>query len=174
MGEVAVNQVLDLRITRWQMKLLYAIIAYGVVFVIARVPDLVGAPTLVGSIAAAVFSVVAILLGARIFRVKGEEIAPPRAWWRMTGRAKLSRRIATLAIIGVVFITLDVIVTVVYASLPISARHTHPQSLSSIPELVVIAIEYAIVAALYVNSAKRLQNEKLLEPIPVPKFTEIP
>ncbi|RXZ72279.1 hypothetical protein [Agromyces albus] len=94
----------------------------------------------------------ALLLGARIFRGRGEEVEPPRAWWRMTARPTLSRRLGilfvVLSLLGAVSLVLEV--TGVYAPLPLTGDDMVASSRG--------IVELAIVAYLYLNSAVRLKR----------------
>ena len=87
----------------------------------------------------------ALVLGAvgavaRTFRSPGEEVTPPRPWWRLTGRA------ATGYVWAAVFLTHS-------ASLGIMAAHTDQPA-----SYAVTAVLYAALAALFLHSSIRLSR----------------
>ena len=103
-----VRRALDLRITRWQSKL-----AYIATFIVARYAVLelltvCRVHPLAINITDSLVLLAGIMFGARIFRGKGEQIAPARPWWQMTAWPKLSRRLgvrqASRAAVGRPFI----------------------------------------------------------------------
>jgi hypothetical protein len=94
------RRILDVRIVRWELKAAYVVAAYLLGFAIGsllRAAEL--ADVIVGLVAAAI-DLTAILLGARVFRGRGEAIEPPRRWWRMTARPTLSW------VLGILFLAL--------------------------------------------------------------------
>ncbi|WP_448003622.1 hypothetical protein [Agromyces bauzanensis] len=144
-------RILDLRIARWELKLLYVLGALLTVFLFGRAIRAIGVPDLAVSIAGSIIDVAAVLLGARIFRGRGEPIEPPRAWWRMTARPKLSRWL------GGTFLVLAI-------SSPISAALATSADRAGvdIPITIIGSLEFAVLAGLYLNSAIRLRR------LPVP------
>ncbi len=151
------RRILDIRIIRWELKLLYVIGALFVGwFVVGAGMRAIGIPDVAVSIVGTIIEVAALLLGARIFRGRGEPIAPPRAWWRMTARPALSRRL------GVLFLVPAVVGLFGVAAFPLEWS---PGELAS---AIMSVIEFSVVAALYLNSAVRLG--RLPMPPKEPKF----
>jgi hypothetical protein len=156
------RRVLDVRITRWEMKLAYVIAVIAVGWGLAallRVLNL-GEPAVL--IVATLVDVVGLLLGARVFRGRGEAIEPPRPWWRMTARPRLSRNL------GVVFIVLAAVMLggITLAILDVSGSPSTRAWTIFVGTLSVI--EFGAFAYLYLNSAARLKQ--LGVPAEVPKF----
>ncbi|WP_448809134.1 hypothetical protein [Agromyces bauzanensis] len=151
------RRVLDLRITRWELKLFYVLGVLLAGFLLAAAMRAIGVPDLAVSIAGAVIDLALLLLGARIFRGRGEPVDPPRAWWRMTARPKLSRWL------GGIFLVLAI-------SIPISALLGTPADRAAvdIPITIIGTLEFAVLAGLYLNSAIRLR--RLPVPPKEPKF----
>jgi uncharacterized membrane protein len=159
------RRVLDLRIIRWELKLAYVV---GVLvvgwFPIGAVMYALGAAPLAVGIVSTIVEMAAFLVAARIFRGKGEAVAPPRAWWRMTARPALSRRL------GILFLVLSVLgaAGVVLEAMGIP----EPLPTRSNPQTVVITVigvlQFAAIAFLYLNSAVRLK--RLGVPPKEPKF----
>ena len=83
------RRVLDLRITHWGWKLGYVIAAYVVTLAPVWIAPPLEPIRFVARLASTLLLLGAYLLGARIFRGKGEPVGPPRPWWQMTARAKL-------------------------------------------------------------------------------------
>ena len=135
------RRILDLRIVRWQFKLVYAVGAYFAVFAIGSLIGAVGAPEFVVVPLTFILDLAAVLLGARIFRGSGEAIEPARAWWRMTARPRLSRN---LGVILLVFAVMSVI------SLVFQFGAGEGSAIR-----VVASIQAAVFAALYLNCRRR-------------------
>jgi hypothetical protein len=90
---------LNLRIRRWPFKLLYVAAAYLVVFVVARLFELVDGAGLIAELANFILDIGAFLYGARIFRGSNEDIVAPRALWRMTAHRPMSKGLGVLFIV---------------------------------------------------------------------------
>lgn len=136
------RRILDLRIVRWQFKLLYAVGAYVAVFALGSLIGVLGAPELVVVQLMYVSDLAAVLLGARIFRGSGEAIGPARAWWRMTARPQLSRNLGVILLVFVLMCVISLVFRL---------------GVSGVSALeVVTTAEIAVFAALYLNSAIRL------------------
>ena len=145
------RRLLDLRIVRWQTKLGYVAVVWFVGYPIAAVLAGVGAPPIVMTIVIGwLLNFLAILLGARIFRGVGEDIAPPRPWWQMTARPTLSRRL------GKIFVAWAVLAlpAIVIGGLGIDPGG----NVTSVdfPGALGTFIFCAALAFLYLNSAVRL------------------
>ena len=138
------------RITSWWGKLLYV---FGALFVAGRslawLFGLLGVPALVWVVIAVVFDLAILVIGARIFRGKGEPAAPPRPWWQMTARKKLSRRLGITFVVFTGWLVLWLVLTFVLG------RSLH----YSIVEIVSDFVYVAVPAFLYLNSAARLKPE---------------
>lgn len=145
------------RITSWWGKLLYVFCTW---FVAGRLLlwlfDLLGGPAQAWSVISVVFDLAILVIGARIFRGKGEPIAPPRPWWQMTARKNLSRR---LGITFVVFTGLLVLWLVLSLVLGRSLHYSSNEIASDFVYVVVPAF-------LYLNSAARLKPEPKPEQFP--------
>ncbi len=81
------------RITTWWGKLIYVLCAYLVAGrIIGWLMQGLHLPEPAVSIIGFATNVATLLIGARIFRGKGEPVAPPRPWWQMTARRKQTSR----------------------------------------------------------------------------------
>ncbi|MBA4247397.1 MAG: hypothetical protein C0444_03765 [Microbacterium sp.] len=65
-------------------------------FTLGRVLNALEVPSLLSQLIASAVFVTAIVVGARIFRARGEDPIPPRPWWQLTGRPKAGFVIAAL------------------------------------------------------------------------------
>jgi hypothetical protein len=146
---------LDLRIVSWELKLAYVLGAWTIWIPIRAILNAFGTPTVDVSVANVVVSLAGFLLGARVFRGRGEPIAPPRPWWKMTARPTLSRRLGYLF----VYLTISSAYVVVANVLGIARfRRTH----DGLTELVISTLLSSVVAFLYLNSAVRLAKADVL------------
>ncbi len=115
---------------------------------------LVGVPSVIGSVASDLIHLALFLFAPRVFRGRYEEVAPPRPWWQVTARAKLSRRLGVVAGILVVFETIVLIVHLV------TDRQQFPVDLINV-------LNGSITAFLHLDCAVRLdRRERLAEPAP--------
>ena len=147
------RRILDLRIVRWEFKLLYVAAAFGIGYPLRALLFAAGAPTFVASILDALVTIGAFVLGARLFRGDGEKVAPPRPWWRMTAWPTLSRNLGILfAFMSVSFVLTAV--RVVQTAIPIY----------SIVDSSIGALQFAVLAFLYLNSAVRLTRGGFSKP----------
>ncbi|MBT2518414.1 hypothetical protein J7E29_13285 [Streptomyces sp. ISL-90] len=147
------RRVLDIRTVRWEFKALYVVGVILLGWVIAGLLRMSGLAGIGVVLISAVIDFGVLLLGARIFRGRGEAVEPPRAWWRMTARPAWSRRL------GILFVVLSLcnVATVVFTATGVSAP---------VPDLggadvfvySFAIVEYAVVAYLYLNSAIRLKR----------------
>lgn len=163
------RRILDVRIVRWEFKALYVVGVILLGWVIAgllRMSDLAEIGIMLIS---AVIDFGVLLLGARIFRGRGEAVEPPRAWWRMTARPTLSRRLGILFVVVSLLNVAAIVFTAtgVYAPVPeLGGADVFVYSFG--------IVEYAVIAYLYLNSAVRLKRLGLpaKEPKPpqAPKF----
>ncbi|MFD4111770.1 hypothetical protein ACFWWU_37315, partial [Streptomyces sp. NPDC058650] len=100
------------RIVRWELKVLYIVVAWIIGYAIADLLSRLGAPGVALEIVNTLVNLAAFALAVRIFRGRDEPIDPPRAWWRMTAWPTLSRR---LGILFAVFAAMSVISAVLSA-----------------------------------------------------------
>jgi len=141
------------RISAWYFKLLYIVVGYAAGYLIAR---LVGMLHL-GFVPLLLLTVAthgALLWSAtRIFRGTNENYLAPRAWWRMTSKPTLSRR---LGILWTVLASFSLLGTIVERFL-VAVRFDQELMLG------VVALEYAALAYLYLNSAVRQKRQLELQ-----------
>lgn len=155
------RRLLDVRIRRWELKLAYVVVALLGAFVIANILSAAGLPDLLVPFIVTVFDFAAILYGARVFRGQGEPIEPPRAWWRMTARPRLSWVLGTTFIVYSLLLALGQMLD----TLGVTGRPFTPDWI--VINLLGIA-EFAAFGALYLNSAIRLRRMGV--PPKEPKF----
>ena len=162
------RRLLDIRIIRWELKLVYVVGVIVLSFLLGAVLDSVDEIVVVAS--RSVFEVAALLFGARVFRGRGEAVEPPRPWWRMTARPTLSRRL------GILFAVLAAGSVVVLILTAVGVYESLPQTPTSdlIAIYVTAALENGGFAYVYLNSAVRLQRAgvppKAPKPPKPPKF----
>jgi hypothetical protein len=137
-----------LRIWDWRIKLVYVVAAYGAGWALVPVWSLLGVRGVFGT----AFDIAAILLGARIFRGAGEQIDEPRPWWRMTSRPTMSRRFGILATVFGALLAVDI--PLLY--LAPGVHHPRPRTAWDGIEVGIGAVEFGVIAFLYLRSARRL------------------
>ena len=120
------RRILDVRIVRWELKAAYVVAAYLLGFAIASLLRATELPDVVVGVVTSVVDLTAILLGARVFRGRGEAIEPPRRWWRMTARPTLSW------VLGILFLALWIagLLGVAFDTLGVAARPRWPPTTS--------------------------------------------
>jgi hypothetical protein len=160
------RRILDLRIVRWQLKLLYVVGVIVIGWLIAALLRALGATALIVVIVTIPMDIAAFLLGARIFRGRGEPVQPTRAWWRMTARPTLSRRL------GILFVVLFLVgvVGIIFTAIGVDGYRESAGGVD-LTTSVFSALESALIAYLYLNSAARLK--RLGVPPPEPKFRPV-
>jgi SnoaL-like domain len=145
---------LNLRIRRWPFKVLYVVAAYTVVFVLARLFELLDGAGLIADLVNFVLDVGAFLYGARIFRGSNEDIAAPRALWRMTARRPMSKR---LGVVFTVLAGLGLAYLIAGISQLAGADLGQFNYLGrSVVSMAFSAAVYGILAFLYLRSARHL------------------
>lgn len=153
------RRLLGIRIVRWPGKVAYV---FGVVvlgWLLRSLFDAVDVPALVAQTIGQVVDLAAIVYGARVFRGRGEPVAPARPWWRMTAWAPASWVIGLIALYGLVSV-----VAVLVVPMPEFASAAEvPGGLAW--DLVLIGW-LAVVAALYLNSALRLPRAPRVDSLP--------
>jgi hypothetical protein len=141
------NQPTDaraLRIRPWYLKLAYVVVAAVLVYLAPAIP--VG-PSGAG-ILRSVLAFVLILLGARVFRGAGEDVAPARPWWRMTAA------VPSGIVLGSLFTLVAVFSAAGYAG--ITASTLPHKDTVDLAALLVNAALSAVLAYLYFGSSRRI------------------
>ncbi|SFR71917.1 hypothetical protein SAMN05428970_1269 [Agromyces sp. CF514] len=157
------RRILDLRIVRWEFKVLYIAVAWIVGFVIVNALVAIDTPPLVVNLVNLVTLAGAFALGVRIFRGQGEPVDPPRPWWRMTAWPTLSRRL------GILFI---VVAALGVFSVAIALADVPSPRLEGMPALgtrVGGTLESAALAVLYLHSASRMKRLGITKPEQFPR-----
>lgn len=145
------QRVMSVRVVRWYLKLAYAAGVWLAGYLAIALLDALIAPQIIGSIVSAVLTLAGIVLGARWFRGKGEPIAPARPWWKMTARRTLSRVVGVASLLGSAL----TIASLLGAAMGAESR-MQLLTVATLPEYVLSAALFAIIATLYLNSAIRL------------------
>jgi hypothetical protein len=158
------HRLLGIRIIRWELKLLYVVGAIGVGFVLAGLLRAWGMQETVALLTTSAFDVAALLLGARLFRGRGEATEPPRPWWRMTARPTLSRRLGILFVVLAVFGAVANVLTAVGVYAPAPGVSLGEAVFRSI----IGVLEFTTIAYLYLNSALRLKRMGVPSKTPKP------
>ncbi|GAA1804548.1 hypothetical protein [Agromyces neolithicus] len=147
------RRILDVRIVRWELKLLYVAAAFGIGYPVRALLFAAGAAPFVPGLVDALVTIGAFVLGARLFRGNGEAIAPPRPWWRMTAWPTLSKNLGILfAFVAVSFVLIAV--RVVQSDVQVY----------SLVDSGIGALQFAVLAFLYLNSAVRLTRRGIVKP----------
>jgi hypothetical protein len=134
------------RITSWWGKLGYALVAtFGVGSGLTWLLGVLGLTAIASLVVGGVFDMVILLVGARIFRGRVEPIAPPRPWWQMTARQKLSSNLGSWLAVVTVVMAVGFILSI-----------ANPENVSP-AESGLLVLYFAIPTYLYLNSAARLQ-----------------
>jgi hypothetical protein len=77
------------RITELWAKIAYVLVAWLLLPVSLRyLLEIIGMPWPIIAGIDIAWSFVVVAFGSRVFRAHGEEIVPPRVWWRATGRPR--------------------------------------------------------------------------------------
>jgi hypothetical protein len=160
------RRILELRITRWPTKLSYIVVLWLVGFPLRALCESVNIDALAANIVDSIVLLAGIFLAARIFRGKGEEIAPSRPWWQMTAWPKLSRRLGILASVSNAFALVYVIL------IATDTQWADRSDALSLGEWIASLVFYMIVGALYLNSAIRQTRAGVVAPVAavVPSF----
>lgn len=153
------KRLLNMRISRWYTKLLFVIGALLISAVVAALLRELGSPMIASSVLNSLVTITMFLLGARLFRGKGEAVTPRRLWWRMTARPRLSRVLGILFGFGTLALLLSPILA------PGSAISAQGEPFAS---TIIDSVGFAALAFLYLNSAFRLR--KLPALVREPKF----
>ena len=149
-----VQRLLSVRIVN-----VWAKVAYVVAFVLIGLLLLRFVP-LIGGVLQDVVQLAAIVYGSRVFRGRGELIEQPRPWWRMTAWPTASGWIGFSAVAGLLFNPLGHALTMVGVD-----RFAWKGSAVG---LVSVAVFWAIVALLYLNSWDWLRRFNYSRPPKLP------
>ncbi|WP_395243900.1 hypothetical protein ACGGZK_17525 [Agromyces sp. MMS24-K17] len=153
------RRLLEVRIVRWPGKLAYVVGVIAAGWVLGSLLRALGAPGVVTLAIGQVLDLAAILYAARVFRGRGEPVAPPRAWWQMTAWAPAAWTIGLVALYGAI-----TSLVVLFVPNPEFAPYT------ATPDLVASAAIttgwLALVAAMYLHSAGRSRRAPAREQPP--------
>ena len=147
-----VQRLLRVRITRVEAKFAYVLAFVVLGSLVYRFVPIVG-PFLMDALQLA-----GVWYGSRVFRSFGEAVPPPRAWWRMTAWRTASGWIGALATLGLALVTCGQAL-----ALAGSDRFTPYEP----AEFISLALFWAIVAFLYLNSWARLRRLGIRKPPPL-------
>ena len=144
------------RIVRWELKVLYIVVAWIVGYAFADLLGRLGTTEIAVAVFGTFVDLAAFALAVRIFRGRDEPIDPPRAWWRMTAWPKLSRRL------GIVFAALaaSMIISLVSMAFGVGGM---PGSLS-VGYGLNAAIQFTLLSFLYLNSAAHMARLGIAKP----------
>jgi SnoaL-like domain len=145
---------LSLRIRRWPFKLLYVVVAYIVVFVLAHLFALLDGAGSIAELVNLVLDVGAFLYGARIFRGSNEDVVAPRALWRMTARRPMSKRLGVFFAV-VAGLVLMYLVAGIFRLAGADLGHFNYLGPGVVTSALTTAA-YGILAFLYLRSARHL------------------
>lgn len=142
------------RIVRWELKVLYIVVAWIVGYALDDLLRRVGTVEVVIGIVDTIVTLASFALAVRIFRGQGEPIDPPRAWWRMTAWPTLSRRLGILFVVAAV--------TCLFGLVAEAAGIRSP-SLSA-PAWIGVTLQYIVLAFFYLNSAAHMARLGISKP----------
>jgi hypothetical protein len=148
--EDPMHRLFSIRIVGWLRKLIYAIVAYGVIFAIAWVLRGAGVDVAAASVST-ILNLAAVLYGARVFRTPDEPRSPARPTWQMTARPMLSHRVGVLFAIGAAL----EIPGIVLAAVGYGSSHAATNSIVSDSLSLLVN---AFLAVLYLRSARHLSR----------------
>ena len=139
------------RISAWYVKLSFIVVGLALSVGISQVVGLAHPPRLVVLCLSLVCDAAVFWTATRVFRGANENYLAPRAWWRMTSKPTLSRRLGFLwVVVGVGNL------------LNLGIQPFLSQAWSGmLPEMIIGAVEGGALAYLYSNSA--LRQEKALK-----------
>ncbi|NYG20708.1 putative signal transduction protein with EAL and GGDEF domain [Agromyces hippuratus] len=142
------------RIVRWELKVLYIVVAWIVGYALADLLRRLDAAEIVIGIVSLILDIVAFVIAVRIFRGRGEPIDPPRAWWRMTGWRPLSRRL------GVVFGALAAFSLVCVVGESVGAVAANGAAFGWLG----LTVQSGVLCLLYLNSAAQMTRLGIVKP----------
>ena len=141
------------RISAWYFKLLYIVVGYAAGLGVIHLFGLLHPWRPLSLWLSVCVDATLLWVGTRVFRGTNENYLAPRAWWRMTSKPTLSRRLGILWTVLASFSLLGTIVE------PFLVAVRFDQELT----LGVVALEYAALAYLYLNSAVRQKRQLELQ-----------
>lgn len=157
------RRILDLRIVRWQVKLLYIVAASLVTWPFTLVARATGSGEFPIAVVVSAFDIAAILFGARIFRGNGEPLEPFRPWWKMTARRPLS---VVLGIFSLIFLVTG---TAMLAAAAIGVESAVAElTTRGIATSIVNTLFWLPISFLYLNSAAHVGKPEPI--IRIPRF----
>ncbi|RKR75107.1 hypothetical protein [Frondihabitans australicus] len=152
----AIANGFGLRLRNRGLKAAYVVVYFAVPFAIAEGLRATGVATIPSAVVAQTLGLLLLLFGARVFRGPDEDVDPPRLWWRMTATSRVSASLGVLAAVS--FLGLVAVLVVDLATRDGGAAAD-----------VSSAVEYGLIAYLYLTSAVRLdRRERLAGPPPAP------
>ena len=117
--------------------------AIGQLFNLLSVPDSAWVPFITS------WDLAFLIVGAQIFRARGEAIESVRPWWQATGRPRASRVLGKFTAIGSALQLVAVVLTILENTrFPVDA----------LPTLAAGALTYATASVFYFRSARMLQR----------------
>jgi len=131
-----------IRKTRW--KVAYVVVSLTVLGVVGQLLLDPSYSTPLATLISDFLPLAIFAVGVRSFRGRGEPIAPPRAWWRMTSRPTAGIVIASVA-------ALTSLVSLV--SLPFTTSEAYP--IDPLNYVISTTLTVIVIVA-YVNSSVRL------------------
>ncbi|MGI9822669.1 hypothetical protein [Agromyces sp. Marseille-Q5079] len=155
------RRIPEFRIVRWEIKVLYVVLAWIVGYVVVDLVRSIGAPVVVVSLVGLATTFVSFALAVRIFRGADEPVEPPRPWWRMTAWPTLSRRL------GILFTVLAVVCTVGITLAVAGVPGTESTLDVGLAAAIEVAVTCAALAFLYLNSAVRMSRLGIVKPVPL-------
>lgn len=141
-----------MRITRPWTKTAYIVGGAVVLIAFGRLTH--GLPDLARIALQIVAFSVYLFVAVRSFRGKFEPVAPPRPWWRLTGRPKAGFWLAGWQLLGVVFALVD-------------PRYT-------LAERLVYTAQNLLIGGLYLNSSIQLVRRRVTSVETTPRGPIVP
>ncbi len=92
------------RIRSTWLKVAYVVTYILVSVTIGRAMFVIDAPSILVTLVGNGVLVGAIVVGARVFRVREEDPIPPRPWWQLTGRPQAGFVIAGLLVLADIYV----------------------------------------------------------------------
>jgi hypothetical protein len=151
------------RIVKWQYKLVFAVVAYGVTRLIGVAIGPL--PAAVGDILGPFLFIAPYLVGARLFRGPDESLEP-RPWWRMTARPALSK------VLGILFAAIAGLFTLLFVLGPVVNAALREQPVATLIGQGLSVLSQAVLAFLYLTTYRKLKPlfpEPEVEPVPEPR-----
>lgn len=146
------RNLLDVRIVGWRRKILYFVVAEIVVLGGVKLgAALIGHPKFFFNLYLAL-ELAVLLYGARVFRTPTEPRAAARPLWQMTATAEPSRNLGWFLLFHTVIRLVNLVFGTHFGD---GGQPAGPED-----ENISLLVLLAIVAALYLNSGKRLTEQE--------------